>query len=97
MVIGQSEGKMIVSPFHVLIGVGAGLGTVFFLHNLSLALQVALTLGRMVAVALCVLLIGSAFGLWPLPRAFVGLFFWARRLWQPLLNFILAPFRLLLL
>ena len=75
---------MIISPYHVLLGVGAGLGTVLFLHNLSLALRILLTLGRMVAVGLCLLLVGSALGLCRLPRAVTGSFYWISRLWRPL-------------
>ena len=83
LVNGQSEGKMSISPFHVLLGVGAGLGTVLFIDNLSMAVRIILYLGRMVVVALCLLLVGSALGMWPLPRAMVGCFYWIGRWWRP--------------
>ena len=83
MVNGQSEGKMSISPFHVLLGVGAGLGAVLFIDNLSMAVRIILYLGRMVVVALCLLLVGSALGMWPLPRAVAGCFYWIGRWWGP--------------
>lgn len=84
LVNGQSEGKMSISPFHVLLGVGAGLGTVLFLDNLNTALRIILYLGRMVVVALCLLLVGTALGVWPLPRGVTGCFYWIGRWWHPL-------------
>jgi len=75
---------MSIAPFHVLLGVGAGLGTVLFLHNLSMAVKIILYLCRMVVVALCLLLVGSALGMWPLPRAMTGCFYWIGRWWRPL-------------
>ena len=84
MVNGQTEGKMSISPYHVLLGVGAGLGAVLFLHNMGMALRIILYLVRVVVVALCLLLVGSALGMWPLPRAMTGCFYWISRWWRPL-------------
>jgi hypothetical protein len=74
---------MSISPYYLLLGVGVGLVAILFLHNLRLALNIALTLGLVVGTVLLVLLIGSALGLWRLPRPLTGLFLGIRRLWQP--------------
>ena len=85
-----------ISPYYLLIGVGAGFVIVFFLRNFRLALQIMLTLAIVVGIAFLVLLIGWAVGLWRLPQPVADLFFRVRRLWRPLQGSILEWFRSLL-
>jgi hypothetical protein len=85
--------NMGISPYYVLLGVGVGFFIVLLLRNLRLALQFLLMLGKAVAIALLIVLIGGAMGLWRLPHPVTGLFFGIRRLWEPLEQSVLEWIR----
>jgi hypothetical protein len=87
---------MRISPYFLLLGVGVGLLFVLLLRNLRLALQLLLVLGKAVLLALLVLVIGWAVGLWRLPRPIAEFFFGMRRLWQPLQRSVLDWIRRML-
>ena len=74
---------MSFSPYYVLFGIGVGLTVILFLLNLRLAVQVVLTVGKVVLVVLLITLAGWLFGWWELPRPVAVLFFGLRGIWEP--------------
>ncbi|MGD8969180.1 MAG: hypothetical protein PVI07_16870 [Anaerolineae bacterium] len=84
---------MRISPYYLLLGAGIGLFLVLLLRNLRLALQLLLVLGKAVLLALLVLVIGWAVGLWRLPNPVTAFFLGVRRLWQPLQRSVLEWIR----
>jgi hypothetical protein len=74
---------MSFSPYYVLLGIGVGLTVVLFLQNLRLAVQVVLTVGKVILIVSLVTLVGWLFGWWALPRPMAILFFGLRQLWEP--------------
>jgi hypothetical protein len=83
---------MNISPYYILLGVGIGLVAIFVLRNLSLALRLAVALGKVAGIAFLVLLAGSVLGLWRLPRPLAVFLFGLRRLWQPVQRTVLSWF-----
>ncbi len=71
------------SPYYVLVGIGIGLTVILFIQNLRLALQVVLTVGKVVLVVLLITLLGWLFGWWALPRPLAVFLFGLRRIWEP--------------
>jgi hypothetical protein len=80
----SSEGKMSISPYYLLIGLGVGFLFVLLLRNLRLFLQFLLTLAKALLVAFLILLIGWVVGLWRLPQPIAWLFSEIREFWRPL-------------
>jgi hypothetical protein len=78
-----------ISPYYVLIGVAVGVVVVLLLRNLRLALQFLFMLGKLVGIALLIVLIGWAVGLWTLPGPVDGLFSGLQQLWKPLQRSVL--------
>lgn len=78
-----------ILPYYVLVAVGLAVFVAILLHNIRLALQLLLTMAKIAAILLVVLLFGSLVGFWELPRPVAVFFFGLRRIWQPIQESIL--------
>jgi hypothetical protein len=80
---------MDISPYYLLVGVGAGFVFVTLLQNLRLALQSLLMVGKVAIVACLAFLFVWTLGLWRPNGAVAVLISGLRHLWQPLQRSVL--------
>jgi hypothetical protein len=80
---------MEISPYYLLVGVGAGFVFVTLLQNLRLALQSLLMVGKVAIIAFLVLLIVWTLGLWRPTGSAAVLVSALRQLWQPMQRAVL--------
>jgi hypothetical protein len=80
---------MDISPYYLLVGVGAGFVFITLLQDLRLALRSLLMVGKVAIIAFLVLLIVWTLGLWRPTGSAAVLTSALRQLWQPMQRSVL--------
>lgn len=79
---------MNIEPRTVLLALGVGLVILLIVRHARLLIELVLGLAKLAIVLLLILLIGWAFGLWPLPSPVLEAFSGLRALLEPIPQWI---------